>query len=292
MRRRNAFTLVELLVVIGIIALLISILLPSLNKARQTAYRVTCASNMRQVGLAMRMYANANGDQIVPASIQYDNDVAQNRPTFTFDRLIDPYIGGKKAGDAHADLQAKIWLCPVDPFPTRRGPAGSAGPRSYAMTYHAYPSAGDPFGPTSGTGIWAYVSGSGVVSTGNPGGGLVKFARVRNSSQALLLVERPQEQNFLGQGYSHITNRPAFQRQANSFAMLRDYPHGKASTRLASGGGASQGYAGRWNYLFADGHVETLTDVETCHPTRAWWGIYHLDEGWSPGGMWTVQTND
>lgn len=62
----RGFTLVELLVVIGIVAMLIAILLPALNRARQQAQTIKCMSNMRQLAAGWLMYANANGGVSLP----------------------------------------------------------------------------------------------------------------------------------------------------------------------------------------------------------------------------------
>jgi prepilin-type N-terminal cleavage/methylation domain-containing protein/prepilin-type processing-associated H-X9-DG protein len=69
-RERRGFTLVELLVVIGIIALLISMLLPALNKAREQAKRAACLSNLRTIGQIMLIYAGENKDQIPLGTIK------------------------------------------------------------------------------------------------------------------------------------------------------------------------------------------------------------------------------
>ena len=63
---RRGFTLVELLVVIGIIALLIAILLPALARARAQANAVKCATQMRDIGQALLMYGNLHKGQLFP----------------------------------------------------------------------------------------------------------------------------------------------------------------------------------------------------------------------------------
>ena len=86
--KKAGFTLVELLVVIGIIALLISILLPSLNKARETANRVKCQSNLSQIGKALLLYSNENKGSFPRAQA---NGSGTLNTTISGSTAVDPF---------------------------------------------------------------------------------------------------------------------------------------------------------------------------------------------------------
>src|SRR5437763_16977828 len=113
--RPRAFTLVELLVVIGIIALLISILLPALSKARRSGNTVKCLSNLRSLGQAFQLYGLDFKDVWPVAVHEPGNHIAidvQRR----WPDLIYPYIGGSRQvqlyTDIYKDKRSVIWGCP------------------------------------------------------------------------------------------------------------------------------------------------------------------------------------
>jgi prepilin-type N-terminal cleavage/methylation domain-containing protein len=104
-RLDGGFTLVELLVVIGIIALLISILIPALNKARENSMKLKCLSNLRQIGTAIVMYSNDSKQWLPfcnwgPTSPRpgwlYAGTVVPNNPKMVETGVLWPYLKSKE----------------------------------------------------------------------------------------------------------------------------------------------------------------------------------------------------
>ena len=122
--RHPAFSLVELLVVIAVVAILLSILIPTLRKARQAASRVSCAHNLKQIGLGMTMYLSDN-DSTYPCA----TDPVSEDPVYWlwmgrgWRRWVKPYLGGSI--DAN---NPSVLLCPED----------RADPMLFESTSYAY----------------------------------------------------------------------------------------------------------------------------------------------------------
>jgi len=141
------FTLVELLVVIAIIALLLSILTPSLTRARAMAVRLKCAHNLKQIYLAVNLYLNGN-DETYPCAqdpLPAGYWLWMGRGWRSF---VEPYLGGNI--DAN---NPSLLFCPADPTEKNKYESTSY---SYSMTFYHSPqqidamgSTGDTYGKTS-----------------------------------------------------------------------------------------------------------------------------------------------
>lgn len=149
--RKSAFTLVELLIVIGIIAILIAILLPALSAARRQASSVACLSNLRTLGQAFSMYLPKNKGRF-PQPFQ-DNDIpasATIRNQLMWFNALDPYLNRNlKFGSAATDRNYTfVKQDPVYPsFGETTGTTGGNGSRTYKMNEYF----GDP---ASGKVLW------------------------------------------------------------------------------------------------------------------------------------------
>jgi prepilin-type N-terminal cleavage/methylation domain-containing protein/prepilin-type processing-associated H-X9-DG protein len=279
---KRAFTLIELLVVIAIIAILAALLLPALSGAKGRAQRIKCTSQMKQLGLGFNLFLGDHEDRYPPAAYR----TADYEYQLSWDDYIHRDIGGT---DSEADLLVgasgaiagpnvvpKILKCPADRIEITIEWAKFAQRRTYAMNGSDIVGPNNlPAFPTHGVGVYI-ANNNGSLPPWDPPG--YKASIVRDPAGTLLLVEQPEGGNIAGNDY------PTFCRGPTGPVTDRD----QTPYQIVSGGARPYGalayglHGKRFNYLFHDGHLETLKIQQTVGSgtTNA------------PKGMWTLVAGD
>jgi len=163
---RGGFTLVELLVVIGIIALLIAILLPALRRAREAAVAASCLSNLRQIGMAFHIYADENNGWLPSPGQNRDFRLAPGALALTYpERLVlaramkmdlpKGWSWYDTGGSRYYPMCARsVFACPGFTHGADEGGNDVSSSSGYGMTQYFDPDL-YPLGVTSGPRLWS-----------------------------------------------------------------------------------------------------------------------------------------
>ena len=227
--RYKAFTLIELLVVISIIALLLGILLPSLNKARQLAKKVACSSNMRQMGIALNTYLIDNEDRLPDSSCHVSD------PNKYWISILSKYVG-----------EQLLFRCPAD----------------RAKNFVDW---NKPLDEQSKDLRWSSFALNALLDSKCP-----RYSGRYNTARA---IRKPQYCVYVAESPSSWTSA--------------DHIHPEQwfyNIQLAKGQVAWDRHSGKSNYLFVDGHADTLEIEQTYSwPGNCYW-FPESAPSWPPDG--------
>ena len=258
---RAGFTLVELLVVIGIIAVLLSILLPALGGVRRRAQSVACMSNVRQIFMAMNMFATDNKGQLPRPYGVGDVPNLVNVKTFAYLQKVSGAAGHIDLDDDKGalwkylkgkDNRAKVMMCPGDDGEPLQGHAVQAAyPRNFSYSLNC------------------------LIETQSDEKYLgLNITKVKESSKRILIYEElgPNDAWCIMGTSRHADDVPSGRHGAGMKQSFRSNP---TSPEYKS--------KGRGSFGFFDGHVESLAPDEIQPPKGSW--FYHgpLKSGDHPG---------
>jgi prepilin-type N-terminal cleavage/methylation domain-containing protein/prepilin-type processing-associated H-X9-DG protein len=270
---RPAFTLIELLVVIAIIALLLGLLLPAVQKVRASAARLSCLNNLKQIGLAMHNYHDAN-QKLPPgytARGTYVDGTTDTSPGWAWGAYILPYLEQDNlyqqfnlsqpvTSSPAIQTMVKTFLCPSDIVPPT---AFTVTDKSWSPICLAAPSS------------YAACCGGGVSTTAAIGNGsfyrnsAVRLTDIGDGTSSTIFVEERAFANVQGTWVGAVSGGYCNQGQYNPAAVPGKLGQGAADLVLIHAGtnnnttgrnldDASSKHTGGSNFLFADGSVHFL----------------------------------
>ena len=230
---RKAFTLVELLVVVAIIGMLVALLLPAVQSARASARRMQCASNLRQLGLAIHQFAGTHRGRFPLVAYHNNDDGPRTDEELSWVTTLAPYL----------ESVHEIRLCPDDRDreDERMEIATSYALNGYLREKEDVDTSGLP------PAVIAQIRANQV--------GLVsKLYNLKKSSTTILVFERQADPNNVD--FDHVHSYGWFSEQN---LLHRGSPDFKVLKAVRNEVAIDRHLGESANYLFGDGHVQAIS---------------------------------